>query len=99
LCFRNGGRIQKIGLFCEKPEGAFYVFPKVSKYFGKKYNNQMINDSRDFSRILLEETMVAIVFGGAYGTDDYVRLCFACSSMNEIKEGMDRVEEFLYKLK
>jgi len=92
-------RLQKMGLFCDKPEGAFYVFPNVSKYFGKKYNNQMINDSQDFSRILLEEAMVAIVFGGAYGTDDYVRLCFACSSMNEIKEGMDRVEEFLYKLK
>jgi len=92
-------RLQKIGLFCEKPEGAFYVFPNVSKYFGKKYNKQIINDSRDFSRILLEEAMVAIVFGGAYGTDDYVRLCFACSSMDEIKGGMDRVEEFLCKLK
>jgi len=92
-------RLQKMGFFCEKPEGAFYVFPNVSKYFGKKYNNQIINDSRDFSRILLKEKMVAIVFGGAYGTDDYVRLCFACSSMDEIKEGMDRVEEFLYKLK
>lgn len=92
-------RLQKMGLFCDKPEGAFYVFPNVSNYFEKKYDNKIVKDSRDFSKILLEEAMVAIVFGAAYGTNDYVRLCFACSSIEEIKEGMDRIEEFLYKLK
>lgn len=92
-------RLQKMGLFCAKPEGSFYVFPNISKYFGRKYDDKIIKDSRDFSKILLEETMVAIVFGGAYGTNDYTRLYYACSSMEEIKEGMDKMEGFLLRLK
>jgi len=92
-------RLQKIGLFCSKPEGAFYVFPNVSKYFGRKFSDKIIRNSRDFSQILLEETMVAIVFGDAYGANDYVRLTYAPSSIEEIKKGMDRIEEFLCKLK
>jgi aspartate aminotransferase len=91
-------RLQKIGLFCFKPEGAFYVFPNVSKYFGKKFGDKVIRDSRDFSKILLEEAMVAIVFGAAYGANDYVRLTYAPSSIEEIKRGMDRIEEFLFRL-
>lgn len=91
-------RLQKIGLFCSKPEGAFYVFPNVSKYFGRKFGDKIIRDSRDFSQILLEETMVTTVFGGAYGANDYIRLTYAPSSIEEIKKGMDRIEEFLFKL-
>ena len=91
-------RLQKIGLFCSKPAGAFYVFPNVSKYFGRKFGDKIIRDSRDFSQILLEETMVTTVFGGAYGANDYIRLTYAPSSIEEIKKGMDRIEEFLFKL-
>ena len=91
-------RLQKIGFFCSKPEGAFYVFPNVSKYYGRKVAGKIIRDSRDFSQILLEEAMVAIVFGAAYGANDYVRLTYAPSSIEEIKKGMDRIEEFLFKL-
>jgi len=91
-------RLQKIGFFCFKPEGAFYVFPNVSKYFGRKFADKTIRDSRDFSQILLEEAMVAIVFGAAYGANDYVRLTYAPSLIEEIKKGMDRIEEFLFRL-
>jgi len=91
-------RLQKIGLFCSKPEGAFYVFPNVSKYYGRKVAGKIIRDSRDFSQILLEEARVAIVFGAAYGANDYIRLTYAPSSIEEIKKGMDRIEEFLFKL-
>jgi len=91
-------RLQKMGLFCYKPEGAFYVFPNVSRYFGRKFGDKIIRDSQYFSQILLEETMVATVFGGAYGANDYVRLTYAPSSIEEIKKGMDRIEEFLFKL-
>jgi aspartate aminotransferase len=92
-------RLQKMGISCLKPEGAFYVFPNVSIYFGKKIVNKVIKNSRDFAQILLEEAKVALVCGTAYGASDNVRLTYAPSSMEMIKKGMDRIERFLCRLK
>jgi len=92
-------RLQKMGISCIKPEGALYIFPNISKYFGRKIVDKVIKDSQDFTQILLEEAKVALVFGTAYGASDNVRLTYAPSSMEMIKKGMDRIEEFLCRLK
>lgn len=73
------------------PEGSFYAFINISKVFGKKNN---INNSFDFAESLLKEVHVAVVPGGAFGADSYVRLTFA-TGLGEIKKGFDRIEKFL----
>lgn len=85
------------GISCLKPEGAFYVFPNISKLLGKSYKNQIIRDSINLSRILLEEVKIAVVPGSAFGKDNYLRLSYA-TSMENITKGMDRLKEFVKKL-
>ncbi|HSW45252.1 MAG TPA: pyridoxal phosphate-dependent aminotransferase [Phycisphaerae bacterium] len=78
------------GVTCVQPTGAFYAFPNVSKAFaalGAK-------NSLDFSAKVLEQAHVALVPGVAFGMDNYVRLSFA-TSMEQIKEGLDRLEKLL----
>jgi len=77
---------------CSLPGGAFYLFPKVSGFFGVRIKN-----SFDFADVLLEEANVAVVPGGAFGADEYVRISYA-ASMEKIKEGLDRIEEFCRNL-
>lgn len=86
------------GISCSNPAGAFYVFPKVKKLYGKAYNGKKIANSVDFSNLLLEEMKVAVVPGIGFGNDDYVRLSYACS-MDNIKKGLDRIKEFISSLK
>jgi aspartate aminotransferase len=86
------------GVECPKPEGAFYCFPKVSSYFGKSVDGFVIKDSFDFSTVMLEKAHIALVAGGAFGSNDYVRLSYA-TSMEKIKEGLDRMEKLLLKIK
>ena len=83
---------------CVKPKGAFYVFPNVSKYYGKEYNGRKINNSMDFSMVLLEEANVAVVPGIAFGDDDFVRISYA-TDLDTIKRGMQALKEFLNALK
>ncbi len=91
-------RIDKIkNLSCLKADGAFYIMVDISKYFGKKLNETIINSSLEFSEILLQEQNVAVIPGIAFGLDNYVRLSYA-TSMDIIKKGLDRLEEFLMKL-
>jgi aspartate aminotransferase len=92
-------RLSKMGLDFPEPEGAFYVFPNISKFLGTKYAGQIVNDSLDFANMLLEEEKVALLFGPAFGMEGYLRLTFATSNMQEIEEGMDRLERFLTKFK
>ena len=85
------------GVSCFNPQGAFYVFPNVSGLYGKKINNKTINSSSDITELLLTEVKVAVVPGVAFGDDAYIRLSYA-TSMDNIKKGIDRIEEFVGKL-
>ena len=73
------------------PEGAFYVFPNISYYFGKTLRGKTINNAADFSFYLLEEALVATVDGGAFGNPDCIRLSYA-ASQEQIKEAMSRIK-------
>ncbi len=88
-------RINKINyLSCRKPKGAFYVMANISEAKGKTIKGREIKDSLDFTSLLLEEAKVAVVPGIAFGDDNYVRLSYA-TSMENIKNGLDRIEEVL----
>ena len=81
-----------------RPSGAFYVMINIKNYLGKSLNGQLIKDSMDFSRILLDEDKVAVIPGAAFGLDNYIRLSYA-TSKELIGEGLKRIEKFLTKLK
>ena len=85
------------GLEVNKPEGAFYLFPKCSSYYGKRCGERMINNSNDLAMYLLEEGHVATVGGDAFGDPDCFRMSYATSDEN-ICEAMRRIKEALAKL-
>ncbi len=88
------GRLRAMpGISCANPKGAFYAFPNVSAYYGKRG----IANSLDFSEQLLEKALVAAVPGGAFGAEDYLRISYA-ASMADIEKGLDRIEAFLADL-
>ena len=92
-------RIKNItGLSVIRPEGAFYVMINLENYLGKSINENIINNSVDFSRELLEHEKVAVIPGAAFGLDKYIRLSYATSE-ELILKGLDRIESFLNKLK
>ena len=80
------------------PEGAFYLFPKCSSYFGKKDGDRVINTSSDLAMYLLEEGHVAMVGGDAFGSPECIRLSYATSDEN-IVEAISRIKKALAKLK
>lgn len=86
------------GLEVNIPQGAFYLFPKCSSFFGKSDGERTINDSTDFAMYLLEVAHVATVAGDAFGAPDYFRMSYATSEDN-IREAMRRIKESLEKLK
>ena len=86
------------GLEVNFPQGAFYLFPKCSSFFGKRYGEQVINTSTDLAMYLLEEAHVATVGGDAFGDSDCFRMSYATSDDN-IREAMRRIKEALGKLK
>lgn len=79
------------------PSGAFYVFPKVSAYYGRKYNGFEVKNSNDFCEFLLKEEKLAIVPGDAFGMDECVRISYA-ASMEEIMKGVERFRNAIEKL-
>lgn len=85
------------GVNCNRPGGAFYVFPDIRELLGKNYNGAAINNASDLAAVLLEEAHVAIVPGVAFGDDTCFRLSYA-TSMDSIREGLDRIEKLLGKL-
>ena len=85
------------GLNVNIPEGAFYIFPECSNYFGKSYKGRTINNSADLAMFLLEEGHVACVGGAAFGAPDCIRFSYATSDEN-ITEAMRRVKATLAKL-
>ena len=80
-----------------EPKGAFYVFPDVSKYYGKRFSGKQITNSDDMVNYLLEEAHVACVAGSAYGEDQCIRLSFATNEA-AIIEGVKRIKDALSKL-
>jgi aspartate aminotransferase len=72
------------------PEGAFYVFPDVSAFFGRTLNGTQINNASDFSLYLLEHANVATVTGEAFGNPNCVRISYAASEA-ELKEAIARI--------
>ena len=90
-------RLNKIkGFECLTPDGAFYVFPKISSWFGKEIGGKMIKGSLDFTDVVLDKGLVALVPGIGFGADEYVRLSYA-TSMTLIDKGIDRLETLLGK--
>lgn len=85
------------GIKVNEPQGAFYLFPEVSSYFGKKYGDKVINNAADLAMYLLEEGHVATVDGEAFCLPGYIRLSYATSDDN-IREAMNRIKEALAKL-
>ena len=86
------------GVKCNVPQGAFYVFPDFSAYYGKSDGNTMIKGSTDLCMYLIEKGHVATVPGVAFGEDKCIRISFANSDENLMK-AMDRIEKALSELK
>ncbi len=95
LIVRLAGEIP--GLEVNNPQGAFYLFPKCSAYYGKHLGDRVINDSMDLALYLLEEAHVATVGGAAFGSPECFRMSYATSDEN-IVEAMRRIGEALAKL-
>lgn len=85
------------GLVCPEPDGAFYVFPDVSAYFGKSDGETTIRNSADFAMYILNKAHVSSVMGDAFGEPGCVRFSFA-NSMKNIEEGWRRIREALARL-
>ncbi|HJN17328.1 MAG TPA: pyridoxal phosphate-dependent aminotransferase [Armatimonadota bacterium] len=84
------------GVECRTPGGAFYAFPDVSSYYGKTVGGCEITGSLAMCEYLLTNALISTVPGDAFGTDDFIRLSFACSD-DEIIEGCKRLKDALAK--
>ena len=84
------------GISCIRPAGAFYAFPNVSRILerGIEYNGKRISNSFDLSNFILKKAEVALIPGSAFEAEDYLRLSYA-ASLEDIKEGLDRIEKIL----
>ena len=82
------------GLSCLKPNGAFYVFPNCQKFLGKKTK---LKTDKDFVEKLLEESLVAVVQGSAFGLSGYFRISYA-TSMDNLKKALERIKSFCESL-
>ena len=80
------------GFTCNTPEGAFYVFPDVTAFFGKTLNGTRINNATDFSLYLLEAALVATVTGDAFGNPNCIRISYA-ASQDQIIEAISRIKK------
>ena len=85
------------GVSCRVPDGAFYVFPKISGLYGKRYKDQPLTGSLQVSQILLDEFRVAAVPGEPFGADQHLRMSFVTSRAN-IEKGLSRLREFVASL-
>ncbi|MEQ6125322.1 pyridoxal phosphate-dependent aminotransferase [Pseudotenacibaculum sp. MALMAid0570] len=86
------GEIQ--GFKLNIPDGAFYIFPDISAFFGKTIQGKAINNANDFSMLLLEEANVATVTGEAFGAPNCIRLSYAASE-EQLREAIRRIKEIL----
>ncbi|MDG1347498.1 MAG: pyridoxal phosphate-dependent aminotransferase, partial [Crocinitomicaceae bacterium] len=86
------------GVKTNLPKGAFYVFPDISSFFGKSAGNFKINDATDLCMYLLEEALVAVVTGEAFGDNNCIRFSYATSE-HILTEALNRIKAALAKLK
>jgi aspartate aminotransferase len=86
------------GVKVNLPLGAFYIFPDISAYFGKKSDKMEINNANDFCDYILQEAFVAVVSGAAFGADECFRISYAASE-EELKEAVARMAKVLAQLK
>lgn len=86
------------GIKVNNPGGAFYLFPEVSSYFGKKHGEKVIKDAKDLCMYLLNVGHVAMTPGGAFGAPDYIRLSYATSE-DVIRDAVSRIKKALSELK
>lgn len=86
------------GFKVNKPEGAFYIFPDISEYFGKSNGETTINNADEFAEYILNTAHVAIVSGSAFGADNCFRLSYAASEA-QLREAIRRIGETVGKLK
>ena len=82
------------GVSCLMPEGAFYIMMNIGKLFGKTLDGEVIDSSDKFAELFLQRGLVAVVPGSGFDAPEYVRWSYA-TSMENIKAGMDRLEQFL----
>jgi aspartate aminotransferase len=80
------------GFSCNIPDGAFYVFPDISAFFGKTLDGTLIKNATDFSLYLLEAALVATVTGDAFGNPNCIRISYA-ASQDQIEEAMSRIKK------
>lgn len=85
------------GISINDPEGAFYAFPNVSKFFGRSNGDIVINNDEDFCMYLLHTAHISTVKGSAFGNENCIRISFA-TSMDKLKEAMQRMKDALSKL-
>ena len=85
------------GICCIKPTGAFYVFPNVSHYFGRKVKGRIVKSGDDIAQYLVDEERVVVVPGSGFGAKDYVRISYACS-MQELEKAAERLRRGFAKL-
>jgi aspartate aminotransferase len=85
------------GLKCTEPDGAFYVFPDVSSYFGKSAGETTVANADDLCMYLLTEAHVSSVTGRAFGEDTCIRISFA-NSIENIEKGVGKIKAALAKL-
>jgi len=85
------------GVITNNPEGAFYVFPDISSFFGKKFGAHTINTAEDLCMYLLDESLVALVSGEAFGDPNCFRISYAASE-ETLTKAMNRISEGLAKL-
>jgi aspartate aminotransferase len=86
------------GMKCNKPDGAFYIFPDISYYFGKSNGDEIILTADDLCRYLVYNASVTVVTGQAFGADNCIRISYATSE-EKIREAVKRMKEALAKLK
>ncbi len=82
------------GIRCNNPQGAFYVYPKITDWVGRKIGNKEIRGSLDFCQAMIEEAGIGFVPGVGFLQEGYVRITYACS-MEQVEEGMNRMERVL----
>jgi len=85
------------GIRLSEPDGAFYVFPDISSYFGKSAGDRLIANADDMAMYLLEKAHVSTVTGGAFGEPNCLRISFAASRA-DLKKGFGRIKDALAAL-
>jgi aspartate aminotransferase len=85
------------GITCVKPKGAFYIFPNVSGFIGKKVKGKTLKSGDDVAQFLLDEERVVIVPGSGFGAKNYARISYACS-MQELEKAAERMQRGFKKI-